>query len=64
MRIPPESLRSRYEARAFAKAKLYPDIWEGEDAVALDFLLQHYRALIAIYEKETADGNAMLFYLG
>jgi hypothetical protein len=61
---PQESLRSSYDATAFAKAKIYPDIREREDAAALVYLLQHYTALISFYEKETAAGSAMLFYLG
>lgn len=58
---PPESLRSRYDAAALARANIYPDIWR--DAAALDFVLERYGDLIAFYEREAAAGNALLFYL-
>jgi hypothetical protein len=60
---PPEILRSRYDPAAMARANIYPDIWAAQEAVALEFVLQRYAALIAFYERETAVGNALLFYL-
>ncbi len=58
---PPETLRSRYDAAGLARAKIYPDIWR--DALALDFVLERYAALIAFYERQAAAGSALLFYL-
>jgi len=60
---PPESLRSRYDAAALARAKIYPDIWRAQDGVVLEFVLGRYADLIAFYERETAADSALLFYL-
>ena len=60
----PEDMRARYDAAAFEKADIYPEIWGREDDNAIDYLIDNYIELIAYYDKAAKAGDAMLFWLG
>ena len=60
--ITPDVLRSRYVATELSDNRIYPEIWDRDDAV--EFLTSWYESLRDYYMDAAAKRNAMLKYLG
>lgn len=57
------ALRAKFNPKAMADAKVYPeDLWEGEDD-AFEYLLENFAMLSIFFQDASARGNAVLFYL-
>ena len=62
-KITPEQLSARYDARAMAKADIYPDIWVDEGPGALKYLLSFYGPLQSFYKQAAKNGHAVLLVI-
>lgn len=57
-------LRSRYAPQAMEAAGIYPvRIWVRDGDEALDYLVEHYRELVAFYRAAAARGDGVVLWL-
>ena len=54
------ALRARYDARAMSAAAVYPEIWDGDEPDALDYLVGHFETLRETYREAAAAGDYVL----
>jgi hypothetical protein len=58
--IPSEQLWSRFDAKKFVEAEIYPQGLSSDDR---DYILQHYDALRAFFSDAARSGDAIILYL-
>jgi hypothetical protein len=54
------ALRARYDGDAMTAAGVYPEIWDGGEPDALDYLVAHFETLQAMYREAAAAGDYVL----
>jgi Domain of unknown function (DUF1877) len=61
--ISKEDLANRFSPEAMEAAKIYPGIWEGEQAEALNYLLYYYPEVVKFYQNAASQRKAVLLYI-
>jgi len=55
-----QALRARYDGRAMIADAVYPEIWNGGEPDALDYLLAHFKTLRDTYTAAARAGDYVL----
>lgn len=64
-RLTLEQLKKGFKPDAMTTGGVYPEnIWTEEGEEALDYLLEHYQALVDFYRDASARGDGALLWLG
>lgn len=59
------TLKARFLPDRMTAAQIYPDtIWLREDDQAFDYLMVHYRVLVAFYRNAAKRGDGVVLWLG
>lgn len=59
-----EALRNRFDPKDMAAKGIYPKmIWVRDGSDALDYVLENYQQLVALYRDAAARGDAMIQWL-
>ncbi|HWI53117.1 MAG TPA: YfbM family protein [Symbiobacteriaceae bacterium] len=56
-------LRAKYDPAAFAAADIYPQIWGGDAAEALEYIMQSLTTVRAFFREAAEHGEAVLLYM-
>lgn len=64
-RLPPESLRDRFDPKTMMEEGVYPEIWDRDpaDDDTLGYLLEYYDDLRAFVRRRAEQGEGMIVYL-
>ncbi|MBI3775667.1 MAG: YfbM family protein [Gammaproteobacteria bacterium] len=55
-----DEFKRRYDPKAMVKAKIYPGVWDREEAQALGWLVVGYQAVVKFYVRAAAEGKAVI----
>ncbi|HTN76660.1 MAG TPA: YfbM family protein [Pirellulaceae bacterium] len=61
--IGPDAFNARFDLAALEAADVYPQIWEGDDPEAFEYVLSYYNQLSSFYQSAAKRGDAVLLYL-